>query len=183
MAFNINDIRSQLTYGGARGTLFQVTITNPINTSAALKIPFQCRAAALPEWTLGTIMVPYFGRMIKYAGDRQFQSWQVQVMNDEDFMIRNAMEEWSNRINKLQGNIRDLAGSEATLYKSQAQVVQYSKTGTKIREYQFNGIWPSQISPIQLDWADQDRIEEFAITFEYDWFNVSAGTTGNAGGE
>lgn len=183
MGFNINDIRAQLTYGGARGTLFQVTITNPINASGDLKIPFQCRAAALPESTLGTIMVPYFGRMLKLAGDRQFQSWQVQVMNDEDFKIRNALEEWSNRINKLEGNIRDLAGSEATLYKSQAQVSQFSKTGTLLRQYQFNGIWPNQISPIQLDWADQDKIEEFTVTFEYDWYSVVGGQTGDGGGE
>lgn len=182
MAFNINDIRSQLTFGGARGTLFQVVIQNPVNNSAASKIPFQCRAAHLPESQLGTIQVPYFGRMLKLAGDRQFQPWDVTVINDEDFKIRNAMEEWSNRINKLQGNIRDLPGSEASLYKSQAQVIQFSKTGKKIREYQFNGIWPSVITRIDLDWADQDRIEEFMVQFEYDWFEVVGGDTGNAGG-
>lgn len=182
MAFNINDIRSQLTFGGARGTLFQVQIQNPVNAAATLKIPFQCRAASIPEHQLGTIMVPYFGRMLKLAGDRQFQPWQVTVINDEDFKIRNGIEEWSNRINKLQGNIRDLPGSEAALYKSQAQVVQYSKTGERIREYQFSGIWPSMITPIQLDWGAQDTIQEFMVVFEYDWFEVNGGTTGNGGG-
>ena len=33
MAFNINEIRSQLALGGARPTLFQVNITNPANSS------------------------------------------------------------------------------------------------------------------------------------------------------
>jgi hypothetical protein len=182
MAFNINDIRSQLTFGGARPTLFLVQIQNPVNADANSKIPFQCRAASLPESQLGTIMVPYFGRLLKLAGDRQFQPWGVTVINDEDFKIRNSFEEWSNRINKLQGNIRDLPGSEAALYKSQAQVVQLSKTGERIREITFNGIWPSMISDIQLDWGAQDTIQEFQVQFEYDWYEITGGNTGDAGG-
>ena len=104
------------------------------------------------------------------------------VFNDEDFLLRNAFEEWSNKINKLQGNIRDLPGSEASRYKAQAQVTQLSKTGQKLRVYQFNGVWPSQIAPIPLDWGSQDTIEEFSITLEYDWFEIVDGSTGNAGG-
>lgn len=182
MPFNINDIRSQLTFGGARGTLFHVQIQNPVNSSAALKTPFMCKSASIPESMLGTIMVPYFGRMLKLAGDRQFQSWEVSIMNDEDFKVRNAFEDWSNRINKLQGNIRDLPGSEATLYKSQALVTQLSKTGQTLRVYQFNGVWPSMISPIPLDWGAQDSIEEFNVTLEYDWYEVVSGSTGDGGG-
>jgi hypothetical protein len=34
-----------------------------------------------------------------------------------------------------------------------------------------------------LDWAEQDRIEEFNITFAYDFWEVSGGITGNAGGK
>ena len=182
MAFNISDIRGALQFGGARGTLFQVQIQNPIDSTADLKMPFLIRAAHIPDSSLGTIQVPYFGRMIKLAGDRNFQPWDVQVMNDEDFVIRNAFETWSNRINSLQGNIRNLPTSEASQYKSQAQVVQYSKTGQIIRQYQFNGLWPSQISPIQLDWSAQDNIEEFGVTFEYDEWVVLDGPTGNGGG-
>ena len=67
-------------------------------------------------------------------------------------------------------------------YKSTAQVIQYSKTGVPIREYTFHGIWPAQIDPIDLDWSNQNAIELFGVTFEYDWWSVSGGSTGNAGG-
>jgi hypothetical protein len=182
LAFDINDIRAQLTFGGARGTQFLVQIQNPIDGSANLKTPFLTRASSLPPSTLGTIQVPFFGRFLKLAGDRNFQPWTVIVMNDEDFLIRNAMEAWSNKINALRRNIRDLPGSEAALYKSQAQIVQLSKTGKRIREYTFSGIWPAQISEIQTDWGAQDSIQEFAVTFEYDWHEVTGGTTGSGGG-
>jgi hypothetical protein len=178
MAFNINEMRSQLVYGGARQNLFQVRINNPANASGDLKTPFMVQAAQIPESTLGVIPVFYFGRQMKLAGDRTFGEWTVTVINDEDFLIRNAMEEWSNRINRLERNVRDI-----NRYKSNATVIQYAKDGTPIREYKFNGIFPSVISPIELDWASTDQIESFQVTFSYDYWTVSGGTTDRAGGE
>lgn len=178
MAFNINDIRSQLTYGGAKASLFQVQITNPVNGAGDLKVPFMVQAAQLPESTLGTIEVPYFGRKVKIAGDRTFAEWTVTIINDEDFAIRNAMEQWMAAINSHQGNIRQ--GGPST-YKSQAQIIQYSKSGEAIREYTFNGLFPTTVAPIAMDWNTTDDIERFDVTFQYDWWEVTGGTTGNAG--
>lgn len=177
MAFNINDIKTNLVGGGARQNLFQVRITNPANPSADFKVPFMVQASQMPPSSLGTINIPYFGRFMKLAGDRQYPAWEVLVMNDEDFKIKNAMEEWSNKINKFQGNIRELNN-----YKSQAQVIQYSKDGRILREYEFVGIWPSNVSEINLDWSANDQIETFGVVFEYDYWRVSGGITGDAGG-
>lgn len=182
MAFNINEIRSQLSLGGARNTLFQVTIQNPANGAADIKIPFLVRAAQIPASTLGLIEVPYFGRKIRLAGDRTFADWTVTVINDEDFLIRNAMEQWSNQIQTHQGNLRNFGSASPSAYKAQAQVTQFSKTGQPIRTYTFNGIFPTEVSPIEMDWNATDTIEEFTVTFQYDWWEVTAGTTGNAGG-
>jgi len=182
MAFNVNEIRSQLTLGGARPTLFQVTIQNPANSVGDLKTPFMVQAAQIPAATLGTIEVGYFGSKVKLAGDRNFDVWTVTIMNDEDFLVRNAMEQWSNTINSFQGNLRGFGASSPLLYKSQAQVIQYSKTGVPIRTYNFDGIYPVEVSPIELDWNSQDTIELFTVTFQYDYWEVSAGITGNAGG-
>lgn len=178
MAFNINDMRSHLVYGGARQNLFQVRINNPANSTGDLNTPFMVQAAQIPESNLGVIPVFYFGRQMKLAGDRTFGDWTVTVINDEDFLIRNAMEEWSNRINRLERNVREIGR-----YKSNATVIQYAKDGTAIREYKFNGIFPSIISPIELDWATTDQIESFQVTFSYDYWTVSGGTTDRAGGQ
>jgi T4-like virus tail tube protein gp19 len=181
MAFNVNEIRSQLTLGGARGSLFQVTFSNPANSIADIKVPFMVRTAQLPESTLGTIEVPYFGRKIRLAGDRSFSDWTVTVINDEDFLIRNALEEWSQRISGHQSNLRAFGSASPLLYKSTAEVTQFSKTGVPIRTYRFNGIFPTSISSIDLNWGDVDSIEEFSVTFQYDWWEVSGGITGDAG--
>lgn len=182
MAFNVNEIRSQLTLGGARNSLFQVTLSNPANSVGDIKIPFMAKASSIPAATLGVIEVPYFGRKVRLAGDRTFGEWGITVINDEDFLIRNAMEEWSNQINTFQGNLRAFGAASPLLYKSTAQVVQYSKTGLPIREYTFNGIFPVEVSAIGLDWNATDSIQEFQVTFAYDWWEVSGGITGDAGG-
>lgn len=181
MAFNINEMRSQLTAGGAKASLFQVQITNPVNGIADLKVPFMVQATQIPESTLGTIEVPYFGRKIKLAGDRTFPQWTVTVINDEDFLIRNAMESWSAAINSHQGNLRGFGSASPTQYKAQAQVTQYSKTGVPLRTYQFNGIYPQQIASIGLDWNTTDDIERFDVTFDFDWWEVVGGITGTGG--
>lgn len=181
MAFNINDLRSQLQFGGARPSLFQVNITNPVNTAGDLKTPFMVRSAALPASNLGFIEVPYFGRRIKIAGDRTFDQWTVTVINDEDFLIRNAMENWMAAINSHEGNLTGVGGSSPLLYKAQAQVIQYSKTGASLREYNFNGLFPVNVSEITVDWAQSDAIEEYTVTFQYDWWNISRTITGDGG--
>lgn len=181
MAFSINEIRSQLTYGGARPNLFQVAITNPINPTADLKVPFLCKAASLPETNIGLIEVPYFGRKIKIAGDRTFAEWTTTIINDEDFIIRNALEEWVNTIQSPESNLRELATASPLLYKSQATVTQFGKTGEVLRVYQFNGIYPQTVAAIDLSWETTDAIEEFTCTWQYDSFEVIAGTTGIPG--
>jgi len=182
MAFSIEQFKAQLEFGGARQSLFQVQFSNPANSIADVKVPFLCKAASLPSSNLGTIQVPYFGRMIKLAGDRTFDPWAVTIINDEDFLIRNALEQWTNKINSLQGNLRTFSSSAPILYKSNAIVTQFSKTGKTLRQYTFHGIYPENVASIGLDWSATDQIEEFTVNFNYDWWEVTNGTTGNAGG-
>jgi hypothetical protein len=182
MAFNVNEFAGALKAGGARPSLFQVQITNPINGVADAQIPFMCKAATIPEATLSAIDVPYFGRQVKVAGTRTFAEWTPTIINDEDFSIRNAMEQWSNAINTFQGNINNAGGSAPSLYKANAQVTQYSKTGEILRVYDFVGIFPTVVSTIELGWENGDAIEEFQVTFVYDYWQVSGGQTGDAGG-
>ena len=182
MVFNINDIRGALPLGGARPTLFSVQFVNPSSSVADIKVPFLCEAASLPDSRLGVIQVPYFGRTIKLAGDRTFNPWTVTIMNDEDFAIKNALETWSNAINSMQGNLRGFGTSASAAYKTNALVRQYGKTGQTLREYTFNGIYPAEISQIELNWGSTDSIERFSIGFQYDFWYVSGGMTGTGGG-
>lgn len=177
MAFNITELQAQLQFGGARPTQFMVHITNPFASAGDTKLSFTCRATSAPPSLLGVIRVPYFGRSVPIPGDRQFMSWNVTVINDEDFVVRNALETWSNAINAHQRNV---AVSPAPLdLMSQGTITQYGKAGNVIRTYQLNNIFPTQISDMNLDWAATDQLQEFQVTFEYSYWEIISTETGN----
>ena len=176
MVFSINNFKSQLVGGGARPTLFQVQITNPILGGADFKMPFMVKSASLPPSSLGSYTAPYMGRQIKYGGDRTFEDWTVTVINDEDFAIKNAMEAWSNAINTHVSNNRTYPQN----YKSDAIITQYGKDGSNLRVYNFEGLFPINISEVAMSWETVDSIEEFTVTFQYDLWTIAGGSTGNS---
>lgn len=182
MAFNINLFQGAMKLGGARNSLFQVNITNPVNSIADIEVPFMAKATNIPASTLTSVPIKYFGRDVKFAGSRTFEPWNTTIINDEDFAIRNALEEWHNAINSREGNLRSLGSASPVLYKSTAQVTQFSKTGVPVRVYNFIGLWPSTIAAIELAWDTSEAIEEYQVTWEYDYWEVSGGVTGRAGG-
>ena len=178
---NITEFRSRMTGGGARSNLFEVEITFPddlgINKSLVSdKVPFLVKAAEIPASNLGNIPVPYRGRVLPIAGDRTFDPWTVTVINDTDFLIRDAMEKWSNSINDIQtaqGSINP------EVYQTSARVFQKSREGNgpsdtekDLRIYKFEGIYPNVVSSIPLDFGATDQIEEFQVTFNYLFYEV-----------
>lgn len=186
MAFKVTDLRENLQLGGARPTLFEVQLTLPsiingqVDANAMRKLTFSCRASELPSSQLGVINIPYFGRNIKQPGDRTFNPWAIRVINDEDFIIRDAFEVWHNIINARRRNVRQTPDSNPQFVKGHGFIKQFGRTGEGdvLRVYEFNGVWPSQVSPIQTDWGALDQVEEFDVVLEYDWFDVEGVTTG-----
>jgi len=200
MSFQISDFTTRLTGDGARPNLFQVSIpniptalnapnANPAASNPATTLSFLAKSAQLPGSTLGTVPMYYFGREVKFAGNRTFADWTITVVNDENFLIRNSIEVWMNFINSNQGNVRgtgvqanNFNTTQALGYTSDAHVYQYAKTGGQdgvagaIKAYDFVGLFPVDLSPIDLDWGSNDTIEEFTVTFAYQYW-TSTNTT------
>ena len=181
MAFNVTDFKNAMTYDGARPNLFKVIF----GTAAASgqftpgdDFAMFCRATSIPGTTIGQVVVPYFGREVKFAGNRTFADWSVTVINDEDFKVRSVMEKWMNSINLHTANRRVGGGSATKGYYASATVHQLSKntTGNTTRSYTFQNMFPTDLSEITLDWGDNDSIQEFTVTFAYDFWTAATGT-------
>lgn len=181
MAFRIQDIKSALESGGARPSLFNVVLQLPGQIEVAgkdlfnRKISFLCNAASLPPSTIAPIEVSYFGRKIKVAGNRSFPEWQLTIINDEDFALRNAFEAWMGAINGHSSNLRNSgASSSPASYKTDSIVKQFAKDSetTPIRKYKFQGVFPTEVSPIELNWASENEIESFTVTLQYDLWEL-----------
>ena len=92
------------------------------------------------------------------------------IINDEDFLIRNSLESWLNAINTHAGNLRNPLATNILGYSTDALVTQFGKTGQPIKQYKFTGLFPIDLGTIDLDWGSNDSIEEYGVTFDYQFW-------------
>lgn len=167
---NISDFKSKLQFGGARPNLFRIIMTFPSLLSTATtseEMAFLCKAAQLPSSSVGVIPVPFMGREFKVAGDRTYEEWNVTVYNDNDFLIRDTMERWMDKINSARGNIGLVAPSG---YMVDAFVQQLDRQQNIRKQYRFVDMFPSSVEAIDLNMENTNVIEEFSVTFQYQYW-------------
>ena len=185
--FSVTKFKASLKHGGARPSLFKVIFDYPSGIpDPPTKASFLVKATTIPASTIGSYDVFYHGKAIHVAGDRTFDTWDTTIFNDEDFGIRNTLENWMAAISNHKLNTRDkgifnTSEGDVAKYKSTLKVQQFSKAGKVLRTYTFVGAWPSALSTINLDWATASEIEEFTCTWVYDSWTIGnfAGYSGN----
>jgi hypothetical protein len=175
----ISDLTSAIRTG-ARSNLFRVTIPTfqggDVGESAIVeKFSYLCKGAQLPGSTLGLIEVPFMaGRRFKLAGDRTFVEWTTTIINDSDFKVREALEDLQ-RIYGVTDYQSDIAktntgGSETDF--STLEVEQFDQAGNVTCKYTLENCWPLDISTIDLSYDSTDTIEEFTVTWAYDYYTT-----------
>lgn len=164
----VDDFKAKLTGGGARANLFKATVNFPGYAGGDVELTsFMCKAAALPSSNVAPIVVPFRGRQLKVAGDRTFEAWTITVINDADSTVRNAMERWMNGINEHANNT---GLSNPTDYQADLVVEQLNKAGDVTKRYDFRGAFPVNISEIAVSYDAENTIEEYTVTFEYQYW-------------
>ena len=180
----ISNFKSALIGGGARPNLFEVELTTLPNGVAwdADKFRYMCKASSLPASNIAAIDIPFRGRIFKVAGDRTIETWSVTIINDEDFKLRNAFEEWMEQIAKLDNN---LGATLPESYMTNATVYQLGRGSTPssknsdgsansvLKEYEFIDIFPTTISAIDLSYDSSDAIEEFTVDFNVQSYRLT----------
>ena len=188
---SISDFKSALIGGGARPNLFEVELTtlpDGVTGWDAETFRFMCKAASLPAQNIAAIDIPFRGRIFKVAGDRTIDNWSVTVINDEDFLIRNAFENWTQQIADLSTNI---GATNPESYMTNAKVFQLGRGSTKasenssgernvvLKEYEFVEVFPISVSAIDLSYDTGDTIEEFTVEFQVQSLNLAGAGTPN----
>ena len=186
----LSNFKSKLIGGGARPNLFEVELTTlPASVQGwdSDMFKFMCKAANMPAQNVASIDVPFRGRTFKVAGDRTIDPWTITIINDEDFRLRRAFEEWSEQIAKLDNN---LGTTEPAAYMVNAKVYQLGRgsvasskdnagsSNAVLAEYQFVDIFPTNVSQIDLSYDSTDTIEEFTVEFQVQSFNILAPAVG-----
>ena len=174
---SISMFKSALIGGGARPNLFEVQLTSIPQgvTWDTENFRYMCKAAALPAQNIAAIDIPFRGRIFKVAGDRTIDTWTVTIINDEGFALRNAFEQWTEQIAQLSNNLGATNPSEymtnATVYQLGRGSTASSKdasgtTNVVLKEYEFQEIFPTSVSAIDLSYDTGDTIEEFTVEFQ-----------------
>ena len=180
----ISNFKAALIGGGARPNLFEVELTTlPAGIAwDADNFRYMCKAAQLPASQIANIDVPFRGRIFKVAGDRTVDQWSVTIINDENFRLRNAFEEWVNLIANLDTN---LGATDPSAYMVNAKVYQLGRgsspnsqtnagnANSVLKEYEFQDIFPTTVSAIDLSYDSTDAIEELTVDFQVQSYNFA----------
>ena len=170
----IDDFKANLIGGGARANQFRITITPPPGIAIGLDVrrtSFLVSAAAIPAIDMAFIPVPFRGRNVFYPGDRPDPGdWTTTFYNDTDFMIRNAMENWSNGINDFANNTGVVNPAD---FQTDLQVEQLDRDDTILKTYLLRNCFPTNIAEITLDMSSTDAIETFGVTWKYTHLEAS----------
>ena len=173
---NINDFKATLKGGGARGNQFSVTLPFPGFSAVGGEtrvMSFLCTTTNLPGMTLAEIPVPFRGRNLYIAGDRTIDTWTTTILNDTDFLIRNAFERWMNEINAMSDN----SGLEnPSDYMVDGFVDHLDRAGQVIKAYTFRGMWPLSVAAIELTSAEAGEVESFEVQLQYQFFETNTTT-------
>ena len=187
-ARTLDTFKSKLLGGGVRPNFFEVELAFPnlgIDANdVSDRTRFLVKGANLPASIVAPISVPFRGRELKIAGERTFDSWTITVINDSNFVLRDAFEKWMNIINKVSDNAGEV---DPTVYQQEAYVHQLGRapitnqagvpatsgnTVPILRSYHFHGVFPTNVSSIELSYDSNNVIEEFSVEFQVQWWEA-----------
>lgn len=162
----ISDFKNNFQ-GGVRPNLFQILIQAPI--FGQMNLEFLGKATMIPASTVNKFEVDYRGRKLAVPGDRVFADWTVTILNDPEWVNRTKIEQWMNAITEHSQNVSSITAAQAY---GNASVTQLSRTGSVLRTYRIQDIFPTECAAIELGMGSNDTVEEFVVTFAVNNFTV-----------
>ncbi len=178
MAFNLSTFQSALATGGARPSLFDLTVSdtpNGVTTTNFGNINYLCRVSALPPLTVTPIERQYFGRTVKIPGDMVFGDLSTTIIQTEGGQERAELETWMQEINHTGNNVMNANHVTSNGFAGTVQLKQYGKSGsaTALHTIEFMDCWPSAIAEIALSYDTASDIEEFDVTWTYNYYTFA----------
>jgi hypothetical protein len=168
---NITEFKARLGAGGARPNQFRVLLGFPSYvTGADPSYSLLVTGAAVPASTVNPAIIQYRGREVKLAGERIFDPWTVTIVNDSQQSLRRPFEQWMEGMNATAENTGFLNPVD---YQADLTIQHLDRNDDVLRggTYILRNAFPIQMSEIALQYAQNDIIEEFTVTFQYQHYD------------
>lgn len=190
MSFNSISLFKSAFGGGTRANRFEVIGSFPTGINSAnvpdiasdltTETKFKVFATTMPKAEVGTIQVPYRGRLLNFAGDRSYGFWSISVYDDNN--TENLWKAFNIWKELLDGHITHTVANNdydfSTLQKDwilNQLPINGTPSGTlPLRTIVLKNCWPSQVSNIDLDMAKADQAI-FNVVLTFDWYEITRG--------
>lgn len=170
--------------GGTRPNRFEVDMSSAFPTAVKVLKPndkekFKIYSASLPSATLGTIAVPYRGRYLNIAGDRDYKTWTIGIYDDnnQDNLWR-TFHNWKDRID---GHVSHQVGGGVAVndfsfrgLQTTWRIKQLDLNGALIRQIDLFNCWPEAVSALNLE-MDSVQFSTFSVNIIFDYFKITTG--------
>jgi hypothetical protein len=152
-----------------------------ITASKGSEVTYMCKSAALPATNVGTVELPFRGRVIKVPGDRTYETWSGTFYMDDAFALRSAYEKWIELTNAVDKNT---ASADIIDTWEDIKITQLDKFGgsgkadgklKKLRTYRLVSAFPVSVSQVSLAYDNNDSYEEFDVEFAYQYHITTGG--------
>jgi hypothetical protein len=169
--------------GGTRANRFSVDITWPegVGNLSPDTLEYHAIAAKLPEAELGSIAIPYRGRVAYFAGDREYKPWTVTILDDTGSNASwLAFHKWTNLLSDNETNKVDdpkyVNTHKSIIFKQLHDPTVSDSTGHEpIRVITLTNAWPSEVGQIALDMGEGGNLVSYSVTFSYDYYTITTG--------
>tara|TARA_B100000131_G_scaffold21530_1_gene20812 strand:+ start:435 stop:1043 length:609 start_codon:yes stop_codon:yes gene_type:complete len=184
----------QAIRGGVRPNLFQVEHTWPstnlvepsLDGLSDKPVMYMCKSAALPATNVGTVELPFRGRVVKVPGDRTYETWTATFYNDDAFKLRAAYEKWIALTNGVDANVAEVDIADVFQDIEVTQLDKFAGGANQlepIRTYRLVGAWPVSVGQIAVAYDNNDSYEEFDVEFAYQYHITEGGDSINLVGK
>ena len=132
----------------------------------------------LEDSEIGEIPVDYRGRNLKLPGKRTYGDWEITMLADGEFQLRNAFERWMNDLNDAVENVADQEHNLNNVLFPNWSIDQLDRTGKPLKTYTMFHCWPKSVSAMENSY-DNETLAEFSVTLAYSYFLTNDGTGSN----
>jgi hypothetical protein len=156
--------------GGTRRNRFLITGTWPAGSVNATTT-FHILTANLPASNLGMVTVPWRGREINFAGDRQYDPWEIIVLDDTGANVNlwKSFHQWQKSINDHRSNTHTASNDAFNTLKTDWRVQHLNLNGSVIKTMLLKGCWPALVGPVQFN-MKENTFNTFAVRMNYDYY-------------